>query len=195
MKTKNSKIKLNDIHNFLIPYFYLNKLIKSGNTSFSNENNQVIFHIYLNRLIENGDASFANENNKIIHFNHHASNYFTLGRDENMKPFIGVQEDMMPWFFKPDWSEVNLMFNEKSAYIYLISKAKNGNLNFTIGLKVQPKKMAVMYDAKRENINNSVCALKAIRFTENGEIQVYHNSIITGLKMKLINSVEDIVLA
>lgn len=155
----------------------------------------LMFYIFLNRLIESGNAEFAPENNKVINFSFDASNYFAFGRDENMRPFIAVQESMMPWFFELEWAEVNLMVEKNRAIIYLVSKAKNGDINFAIGLRVKAKRLVVIFDRKRENLEDMVCSLKVVRFGDKrGELNVSYNNVVSNLKIKLINSVSDMIL-
>tara|TARA_B100002019_G_scaffold291239_1_gene310827 strand:+ start:216 stop:794 length:579 start_codon:yes stop_codon:yes gene_type:complete len=161
---------------------------------FGKAQDYLMFFIHLNGLIESGAATFDESNNKVINLSYDATNIFAFGRDENMRPFIAVQESFLPWFFNLDWSEINILVEGNRAFIYLISKAENGEINFAYGLRVKPKRLVVLFDRKRENLEDTFCSLKVGKIGEvKGEILTSFNNPVSNLKIKLINSVGDMI--
>lgn len=150
--------------------------------------------LFIQLQVQAGKAKFGEKNNKVIELEHDASNYFAMGRDENQKPFIGVQESMNPWFFNIDWSEVALAINDKYSKLYLIARDKEDNIILALGLKVKQKRLIVIFDPVTEDIESVYCNIKVVvRGEDKKEILTSYNNMISGLKVNLISDIYDVV--
>lgn len=151
------------------------------------------FYIFVNAMLMKGNAEFSEHNNKIINLNTSASNFFAIGRDQNMKPFIGVQEDMMDWFFSLDWAEIAYMINRQDVRIYLVSKDEKNKINFILGIRVKRKRIVVLHDEKNEDIEKSFCNMKVIKEDENGDMLMSYNNLISNLGMRKIKKLDELI--
>lgn len=119
-----------------------------------------MFMIFLNTLITEGKAMYSPVSNKVILLNSDASNYFIMGRDQKGKPYIGLQESMVPWFLDIPWDEVILCPSEK--YIYLVAK-ENGIPVFALGLKPRKKRMLTLNVPNVEDIKDTKVSFKLFK--------------------------------
>lgn len=150
----------------------------------------VMFLTFISSLLGDGKATFSDGSNQIILLNNESSNYFLLGRDDKITPFIGVQESMIPWFLEMPWKEVALCPKEK--YIYLIAKENNIPV-FVLGLKPRAKRMITLVDPKFEKVENIIINIKIFKILKN-ELAVSHNNALSGgLSVKWVNSIYDIM--
>lgn len=149
----------------------------------------VMFWMFINSLLGEGKATFSPKTNKAIILNSEASNYFIMGRDEDAKPYIGIQETMIPWFLEIPWSEIALCPDEK--YLYLIAK-ENDEVTFVLGLKPRLKRMIALIDPKVEKIEKVSVNFKIFKIVKN-EIAVSHNNAVKGIKIKWCKSICDIL--
>ena len=152
------------------------------------------FYTFVMSLIVRDAVDFSEHNNKIINLTPSSSNFFSLGRDENMVPYIGIQKDMINWFFDLNWTEVSYLINKKESRIYLTSRDKeDDSINFVLGMKVKRKRMIVLHDEKTEDLNKSFCNLKVIKAERNGDSKVSFNNIISELPIYKIKSEKELM--
>jgi hypothetical protein len=149
----------------------------------------LMFFTFINTLIYEGKAKFSDKYNKAVLLDSDSSNYFILGRDNKMSPYIGVQEEMVPWFFDLKWNYVAVCPNER--YIYLVSEEKL-ETRFVLGLKPRLKRMITIFDPKKEKTEDLFLSLKVYKMLKK-EIAVSNDSAISGLKIKYISSLDDIL--
>jgi hypothetical protein len=149
----------------------------------------LMFFIFINTLISEKKAIFSENSNKVITLNTEASNYFILGRDDKMIPFIGIQEDMVPWFLEMPWERIALC--PKDKHIYLIAE-EHGEVQFILGLKPRAKRMITLFDPKKEKIEDAYLNLKIFKMIKK-DIAVSHNNGTENLNISIINNVNDII--
>lgn len=152
------------------------------------------FYTFINAMIVRNGVEFSEHNNKIINLTASSSNFFSLGRDQEMDPFIGVQEDMINWFFDLNWTEVSYLITKKESRIYLTSRDEDDqSINFILGIKVKRKRIIVLHDEKTEDLESSFCNLKVIKIEKNGDTMTSFNNIISELPIIKIKSEEELL--
>jgi hypothetical protein len=157
---------------------------------------QLKYFIFINTLVYEKKASFSDFNQKAVLLNGDSSNYFLLGRDNKMVPFIAVQDGMTPWFFELTWRRLCICYKEK--YVYLVGEEKEGDdsknhrISYILGLKPRFKRMITLYDPDNENIENMFLNLKLFQINKK-EIAVSKSNPISNIKIEVINSLSDIV--
>lgn len=127
------------------------------------------FMTFLVALIADGKATYSDKSNKVVLLNSDASNYFTLGRDNKNKPYIGLQEDMVPWFLDIPWDIVVLSLKEK--YLYLVAKNEDGEPIFCLGIKPRRKRLLAINVPEYENVEDTKVSFKLFKII-NREIAI-----------------------
>tara|TARA_E500000081_G_C5862099_1_gene231077 strand:- start:35 stop:565 length:531 start_codon:yes stop_codon:yes gene_type:complete len=150
-----------------------------------------MFMAFINILIQNRKATISKDSNKVLLLNSEASNYFVCGRDENLQPFIGIQEDFIPWFPEVNWVEIAIHY--KKGYVYLIAGDDDyGNPLFAIGLKIRRKRMIALADPQDKNENKSL-NFKVFKILDNRELAISSKNISSDIKITVINNINDII--
>ena len=151
----------------------------------------LMFMAFINILIQNRKATISKDSNKVLLLNSEASNYFVCGRDENLQPFIGIQEDFIPWFPEVNWVEVAIHY--KKGYVYLVAGDDDyGNPLFAIGLKIRRKRMIALADPQDKNENKSL-NFKVFKILDNRELAISSKNISSDIKITVINNINDII--
>lgn len=150
----------------------------------------IMFMTFLGLLLKDGKAKVSSDSNKAILLNAETSNLFVCGRDENKKPYIGIQEGMIPWFLDMPWNEVAVCFED--GYFYLIATDDENNLPiFALGLKMRRKRMIALANPKEKkqaNIN-----FKVYRIENTGELSLSYKNIKSDLNVVVVKSINDII--
>ena len=116
---------------------------------------QIVFLTYINILLKEKKATLLKDTNNIYLLNSESSNSFITGRDQSLNPFIGIQENMLPWFPEMNWSEVAVSY--KKGYAYFIAREdESNNILFVLGLKVRRKRLISLVDPKNKNIGQNL---------------------------------------
>lgn len=150
----------------------------------------IMFMSFLGLLLKNGKAEVSKKTNKAILLNSETSNLFVCGRDEAKKPYIGIQEGMIPWFLDIPWNEVAVCFED--GYFYLIATDDENNLPiFAIGLKMRRKRMLALANPKESKQNN--INFKVFRIENNGELSLSYKNIKSDLNVVVVKSINDII--
>lgn len=151
----------------------------------------LMFMAFINILFQNKKATISPDSNKVFLLNSEASNYFVCGRDENLQPFIGIQEDLIPWFPEINWTEIAIHY--KKGYVYLIAGDDDyGNPLFAMGLKIRRKRMIALADPKDKKENKAL-NFKVFKVLENREIAISNKNINSDIKITIINNINDII--
>lgn len=122
-----------------------------------------MFMTFLITLITDGKATYSPKSNKVVLLNSDASNYFTMGRDKENKPYIGLQESMVPWFLDVPWDEVVLSAHEK--YLYLVAKSE-GEPIIVLGLKPRKKRMLAINVPDFEKVEDTRVSFKLFKIID-----------------------------
>lgn len=150
----------------------------------------IMFMTFLGLLLKDSKAKVSSDSNKVILLNAETSNLFVCGRDENKKPYIGIQEGMIPWFLDMPWNEVAVCFED--GYFYLIATDDENNLPiFALGLKMRRKRMIALANPKEKkqaNIN-----FKVYRIENTGELSLSYKNIKSDLNVVVVKSINDII--
>ena len=150
----------------------------------------IMFMTFLGLLLKNGKAEVSKKTNKAILLNSETSNLFVCGRDEAKKPYIGIQEGLIPWFLDIPWNEVAVCFED--GYFYLIATDDENNLPiFAIGLKMRRKRMLALANPKESKQNN--INFKVFRIENNGELSLSYKNIKSDLNVVVVKSINDII--
>lgn len=151
----------------------------------------LMFMAFINILFKEKKAKISEESNKVFLLNSESSNFFLCGRDENGKPFIGIQEDMIPWFPEINWCEIAL--NYKKGLVYLVAGDDDyGNPLFAMGLKIRRKRMIALSDPKDKEENKSL-NFKVFKVMEDREVAISHKNIKSDIKVSIIKHINDII--
>ena len=151
---------------------------------------QLIFLSFINILLRDQRATVSKYSNKVFLLNSEASNYFITGRDQKLKPFIGIQENMLPWFPEMPWAEIAISY--KKGFAYLISKEEDGSVMFVLGLKIRRKRMISIIDPKNKKMSDSL-NIKVFKILEDKEVAISHKNIKNNINISIINDIEDIL--
>ncbi len=150
----------------------------------------IMFMTFLGLLLKDSKAKVSSDSNKVILLNAETSNLFVCGRDESKKPYIGIQEGMIPWFLDMPWNEVAVCFED--GYFYLIATDDENNLPiFALGLKMRRKRMIALANPKEKkqaNIN-----FKVYRIENTGELSLSYKNIKSDLNVVVVKSINDII--
>lgn len=100
------------------------------------------------QFIGEGRATVDEKYKNVIKFNSFLSNTFSIGRDDDqMAPFLGVQDKLLPWFFEAEWDHAYLCLEE--GYLYLTSGDELSQ-GITVGIKIRKKRMSILWPQKVE---------------------------------------------
>lgn len=149
----------------------------------------IVFFTFMNVLLKNGRASISKKSKNTYLLNSKVSNYFLVGRDELLNPFIGIQESMLPWFPEMSWTEVAVSFQK--GYAYLVSRDELGNILFKLGLKIRRKRLISLIDEKNKD-EYKYLNIKVFKNLLDGEVAISHKNIKKDLKVYVIKDIEDI---
>lgn len=150
---------------------------------------QLMYFTFIKVALFKKEAKYSEINRKVILLNSEASNYFLLGRDNKMIPFIAVQEKMIPWFFEIQWVRVCVSF--KDNYLYLINE-ENGIIKHVLGLKSRKKRLLAIIDPTTESKTESYLSLKVFKI-QNKNVAVSKSNILEGVNITVIKDINDII--
>jgi hypothetical protein len=151
---------------------------------------ELMFNIFINTLVLDNHVKFYEKSSKVLLLDNFASNYFVLGRDEKMIPFIGVQESMVPWFYEMPWRKIAICPNER--YVYLVAE-EEGELRFIFGMKPRAKRMIALFDPKKEKIDKQVASMKIFKMIKK-KLAVSEISTVENIPVIMINSVDELIV-
>ena len=81
---------------------------------------KIMFFYFLNNLLDRKLAKVNDVNSNIINLDSFSSNWFVIGRsvvdDKLDNPFIGIPEDMIPWFLELNWTRVLVDYDNGHIY-------------------------------------------------------------------------------
>lgn len=138
------------------------------------------------QFVGEGRASVDKKYKNVIKFNSFLSNTFSIGRDdEQMAPFIGIQDKMLPWFFEAEWDHAYLCLEE--GYLYL-SSGDELSQGIVLGIKIRKKRMSILWPQKVEGERQ--LRMKIFKMITKTEYQV-SKKIYSTLGLSMVNSLDD----
>ena len=159
----------------------------------SSQNHAIAWLVYLARNIQDGNMSFYEGNPKIYLMSPLASCHFTVGRDVNHEPFLGVPLDYTPFFLQMDWIEASI--HRESGYLFLEARNPKAQvLNFAFGLKMRKARLDMICVEGKEDINELSLNMKVFEQSkDNPEDVIFpdENDLI-GLPLKELDSISDL---
>lgn len=138
------------------------------------------------QFIGEGRATTDEKYKNVIKLKSFLSNTFSIGRDdEQMTPFLGIQDKMLPWFFEAEWDHAYLCIEE--GYIYLASGDELSK-GVILGIKIRKKRMSILWPQKVEGERQ--LRMKIFKMITKTEHQV-SKKIYSTMGMSMVNSLDD----
>lgn len=131
---------------------------------------KTMFFIWLNNLFLKKYAKFDKDNSNIIVLEPYPSTWFCIGREENSKnSFIGIQENMIPWFFETQW--VRAIVDEQAGFLYLTCAESNNEEDLTLAIRVRKNRLKVFTHGRTESDEINL-EFRIIKVRPNSEVEV-----------------------
>lgn len=140
----------------------------------------------LSQFVGEGRASVDEKYKNVVKLNSFLSNTFSIGRDdEQMAPFLGIQDKMLPWFFEAEWDHAYLCIEE--GYLYLASDDELSQ-GIILGIKIRKKRMSILWPQKVEGERQ--LRMKIFKMITKSEYQV-SKKIYSTLGISMVKSIDD----
>jgi hypothetical protein len=150
--------------------------------------------MFINKLIFTKAATLSKENPRVILLSPSTSDIFSCGMDVNGEPYLGIHEDLLPYFTDVNWTDAAVDY--ENGYLYLCNKSMDANeLLFSIGISFRLKRLNVFWPMSEKEIPHAVMNMKKLSTTTyNGELKtlISDEHIYTGIKMLRVNSVDEL---
>jgi len=131
---------------------------------------KTMFFIWLNNLFLKKYAKFDKDNSNIIVLEPYPSTWFCIGREENSKnSFIGIQENMIPWFFETQW--LRAIVDEEAGFLYLTCAESGSEEDLTLAIRVRKKRLQVFIHGRTEGDDMNL-EFRIIKVRPNSEVEV-----------------------
>lgn len=150
------------------------------------------FLLWLTRLAEEGQLTIDTDFPKVFYLGTQASGCFTLGRDVEGVPLIGVPQRLCPFFTQVDWLGVTLY--PEAGYVFLEARdIQTHALNIALGIKARRKRLSTLYVAGEEDISRQRCNMRVFLQDANNPDDVIcaDQNEISNLSMRVIHSIAD----
>lgn len=151
---------------------------------------KTMFFTWLNNLIVKDQLKIDEENSNILVLEPYPSTWFCIGREENSKvPFIGIQENMIPWFFETNWSRA--IVDDENGYLYLTCAENSEEADFTLGIKTRNKRLQVFKQGKTAEEDKHL-EFRVIKVRPNNELEI-SEKVYKRCSLEFFTSKRDIV--
>lgn len=131
---------------------------------------KTMFFIWLNNLFLKKYAKFDKDNSNIIVLEPYPSTWFCIGREENSKnSFIGIQENMIPWFFETQW--VRAVVDDEAGFLYLTCAESGSEEDLTLAIRVRKNRLKVFTHGRSEGDEINL-EFRIIKVRPNSEVEV-----------------------
>jgi hypothetical protein len=131
---------------------------------------KTMFFTWLNNLMVRNQLKIDEENANILVLEPYPSTWFCIGREESTKiPFIGIQENMIPWFFETNWSRA--VVDEQNGYLYLTCAESKDDSDFTLAIRTRSKRLKVFTHGKSEE-DEKYLEFRVIKVRPNNEVEI-----------------------
>lgn len=131
---------------------------------------KTMFFTWLNNLVIKKQLKIDEDNSNILILEPYPSTWFCIGREESTKvPFIGIQENMIPWFFETNW--VRAIVDEVNGYLYLTCAETSDESDFTLAIRTRTKRLKVFTHGKTAE-EEKYLEFRVIKVRPNNEVEV-----------------------
>lgn len=152
---------------------------------------KTMFFIWLNNLFTTKQASFDKENSNIIVLKPYSSTWFCIGREETTKTsFIGIQENMIPWFFETQW--VRAVVDEEGGFLYLTCAQSSEEEDLTLAIRTRKARLKV-FTHDKTNEEDKILEFRIIKVRPNNEVEV-SEKVYKRCTLEFFTSKRDIVM-
>lgn len=149
---------------------------------------KLVMFLRFAQFIGEGRASVHEKYKNVILLNSYISNTFSIGRnDDNLEPFIGVQDKMIPWFFEANWNHAYL--SPDDGYLYLTAGESLGK-GIILGIKIRKKRMSLLWVDEVEN--ERYVSMKAFKMNSKVDYQVSKKSY-GAIGLSSLKTIEDLM--
>lgn len=147
------------------------------------------FAAHIAALISNNEAYFYPKTSKIIMLRAHASGFYLIGRDNKNVPYIGIQEEMTPWFTEQKWKKIVKTKTEHDKnYLYLISEENGIPIN-ALGIIVRQKRQIVFNDP---NLKNNFFNMKICKIIDSENTGISYKNVIENMEFIIVDNIDSI---
>jgi len=150
--------------------------------------------LFMNKLLHSGDAKISVENPRVWLFSPTISDAFSCGRDINGEPYLGVQQDLLPFWTDSNWTDASVDY--ENGFLYLCTKSMDTNeLLFSIGIAFRVKRLNVFWPKEvRENPHAvmNMKKLSVVSSSAGNRTLVSDEHIFAGIKLSRVNSPADL---
>lgn len=156
------------------------------------QNYAIHFLLFLTRLAEEGHLSMDERFPKVFYLDNQASSFFTLGRDVEGTPFIGIPQRLCPFFTQVDWLGVTLF--PEAGYVFLEARdVQTYALNMALGIKVRRKRLNVLTVEGKEDVSRQRCNMRVfLQDNDNpDDVLCADQNEISNLSMRVIHAIDD----
>lgn len=131
---------------------------------------KTMFFTWLNNLIVKKQLKIDKDNSNILILEPYPSTWFCIGREETSRiPFIGIQENMIPWFFETNWSRA--IVDDVNGYLYLTCAENREESDFTLAIRTRIKRLKVFTHGKTAE-EEKYLEFRVIKVRPNNEVEV-----------------------
>lgn len=153
---------------------------------------KIMFITWLNNMFVKRQAELDSENKNIIKLSPYASTWFCVGQEETERePFIGIQGNMIPWFFEMEWKRAIII--EEKGELYLTCTNDGSETNLTLCLKVRKKRLQLLLDTNVENEEDRTIDFRVFKIDKNTEELEISTKVFKRLPLEIAYSKNNIV--
>jgi hypothetical protein len=140
----------------------------------------------LSQFVGEGRASVDDKYKNVVKLNSFLSNTFSIGRDDDqMAPFLGIQDKMLPWFFEAEWDHAYLCINEGFLYLASHNELSQG---IVLAIKIRKKRMSILWPQKVEGERQ--LRMKIFKMITKSEYQI-SKKIYATLGISMVKSIDE----
>jgi hypothetical protein len=138
---------------------------------------KLMFFTWVNNMIVKKQAKFNEDNKSIIDLSNFAASWFCIGREEEGKiPFIGIQENMTPWFFEISWKRANI--SKKYKKLYLSCSENSETPDLTISIPIREARIKLIHD-ELDKDEEKFLDFRMTRIDNDGNVEISKKSYKT----------------
>jgi len=151
---------------------------------------KTMFFTWLNNLLIKKQMKIDPDNSNILILEPYPSTWFCIGREETTKvPFIGIQENMIPWFFETNWSRA--VVDEENGYLYLTCAETKEESDLTLAIRTRVKRLKVFTHGKTRE-EEKYLEFRVIKVRPLGEVEI-SEKVYKRCSLEFFTSKNDIV--
>lgn len=151
---------------------------------------KTMFFTWLNNLMVKNQLKIDEDNANILVLEPYPSTWFCIGREESTKiSFIGIQENMIPWFFETNWSRA--VVDEENGYLYLTCAESRDDSDFTLAIRTRTKRLKIFTQGKNAE-EEKYLEFRVIKVRPNSEVEI-SEKVYKRCALEFFTSKRDIV--